>query len=148
MTDFSGKWISTFGPMELTQDGDRVRGVYVYNGVECTIDGTVADGRLTFTYQEPTLTGEGWFEARRNGHAFAGQWRPHGTVPWGDWGGERVGFDGVWSSDFGLMRLVCDGEQVQGFYEGAGGSSLEGVLKGGVLEFRYREPKAAGEGWF
>src|SRR5262245_40899334 len=101
MVDYSGKWLTTFGPMELAQKGKRVQGIYVAGVEECSIDGTLAGDRLTFSYREPTATGEGWFELTRNGQAFVGRWRPDGEGRWGDWVGERVGFDGVWETDYG-----------------------------------------------
>src|SRR5262249_21975804 len=100
MIDFSGKWLTTFGTMNLTQEGERVHGSYVFGSTECLLEGQVANGRLTFTYREPTVAGEGWFEPTRHGQAFVGQWRPLGDPRWGEWVGERVGFDGVWESDF------------------------------------------------
>ena len=64
MSDFSGQWLTTFGPMILNQDGVNVQGSY---GVrqEGVIQGAITDGRLTFTYHEPTTGGEGWFELHR-----------------------------------------------------------------------------------
>src|SRR5262249_13243459 len=90
----------------------------------------------------------GWFELTRNGQAFVGRWRPGGEGRWGDWLGERVGFDGVWESDYGKMRLVRDGDRVHGAYEGAPGATIDGRLANDQLEFAYHEPKVQGEGWF
>ena len=148
MSDFSGKWHATFGPMELHQEGAHVQGDYVFRGVRCTLDGEIQDGRLVFTYQEPDVRGEGWFELTRKGKAFAGQWRAEGDATWRPWVGSRVGFDGLWDTDFGRMRLVQEGERVHGFYELAGGSLIEGRLDGDELAFTYREPGGGGEGRF
>jgi hypothetical protein len=148
MATFAGKWYSTFGKMELTQEGTHVHGFYLPGGTRCLIDGEVAGDRLTFRYQEPAVQGEGWFELTRNGNAFAGQWHPDGADGWADWTGERVGFDGLWDSDFGRLRLVQEGDVVHGFYEEAGGSTLEGRLDDGQLLFTYQEPAAHGHGRF
>ncbi len=148
MGDFSGKWHSTFGPMELFQRGAQVRGHYVFRGVRCTLTGEVHGDRLTFTYQEPTFRGEGWFELTRKGQAFSGQWRADGDPQWRPWVGARVGFDGLWDTDFGRMRLMQDGDRVHGFYELAGGSAVEGRVEGNTLTFTYRETSARGEGRF
>jgi hypothetical protein len=148
MSDFSGKWHSTFGPMELLQKGTRVRGEYVFRGVRATIDGEVQGNRLVFTYQEPGIRGEGWFELTRKGQAFTGQWRADGDEQWRPWVGTRVGFDGLWDTDFGRMRLVQEGTRVHGFYELAGGSAVEGRLDGTTLNFTYQEPGARGTGRF
>ena len=50
------------------------------------------------------------------------------------------GFAGYWSTTFGEMLLVIDGERVTGQYSLGGGSSVEGTVRDGVLRFRYAEP--------
>jgi len=148
MSNFSGEWQTTFGHMNLTQEGTRVRGVYWYMSIECLIEGKVARGKLVFTYQEPTVRGEGWFELTRRGHAFSGTFRPEGADRWEPWEGERIGFDGLWNSSFGLLRLVEQEGRVQGFYEVGGAATLAGRHKGSRLDFNYREPTARGNGRF
>jgi hypothetical protein len=148
MNTFVGDWQSTFGPMNLAADGDQVRGVYHYMGVPCTIEGTLADGKLTFTYREPTVAGEGWFELRRNGQAFAGQYRPDGDPKWDRWEGERIGFDGLWNSSFGLLRMIEEGDHVRGFYEAGGQATITGRREDGRLVFTYQEPQVGGQGRF
>lgn len=143
---FAGRWFTSFGPMNLTQQGDSVQGTYVYNGQECVIQGRVVEGRLQFTYQEPAVGGEGWFALLRPGR-FEGQWRQEGQERWLPWIGER-GFDGIWDSSFGLLRLAQDGDRVFGTYEGLGSSTIEGQVSGDQLTFRYQEPQAGGEGQF
>jgi hypothetical protein len=146
MTDFSGKWQTTFGLMDLVQDKAHVRGAYHYRGAPCPIEGKVEGGRLVFHYQEPDVGGEGWFELTRRGRAFTGQFRPEGTSPWAQWEGERVGFDGLWNTTFGLLRLHEDGDTVRGFYEV--GATIEGQRQGNRLTFDYREPRTHGQGVF
>jgi hypothetical protein len=149
VTDFSGQWQTTFGPMTLEQRGRRVRGVYLCLNAECPVEGEVAGDRLTFTYQEPTVRGEGWFEVTRHGRAFAGQYRPEGTENWDLWEGERVGFDGLWNSSFGLLRLIEEDDgKVRGFYEAAGRSQVRGKVRGNRLTFTYREANVSGRGRF
>ena len=58
------------------------------------------------------------------------------------------GWDGIWATDFGRVRLIEETGRVHGLYECAGPASIEGLARGGVLEFRYREPKVSGEGRF
>lgn len=148
MNNFAGQWQTTFGPMKLTQTGTKVGGVYFCMSAECPIAGKIANGRLVFTYQEPTVHGEGWFELARNGKAFAGQFRPDGAANWEPWEGERIGFDGLWNTSFGLMRLSEDGDEVNGFYEVGGNSTITGRRTGNGLTFTYREPKTRGRGRF
>ena len=148
MTNFSGKWQSTFGPMELTQEGSHVAGSYLSGGAQCLVEGEVRNGRLSFRYQEPAVRGEGWFELLRSGNGFTGQWHPDGVDGLAEWTGERLGFEGLWNSDFGLLRLVREGDVVHGFYEATGGSTIEGRLDGDQLVFTYQEPTVRGEGRF
>ena len=146
MSNFSGRWFTTFGPMELTQDGIQIRGFYSMQQNSCPIEGSMQDGKFHFIYQEPTAEGEGWFELVRHGK-FAGQWRAKGEAKWSSWSGQRE-FEGIWETSFGLLRLVQEPERVLGFYEGAGPCTLAGRLKERRLEFRYCELRAQGEGHF
>ncbi len=143
---FAGRWFTTFGPMELQQQDDRVQGGYRFNGIPCTIQGRLEQGRFVFQYQEPGVRGEGWFALVRPGR-FEGLWRPDGEERWQPWIGERD-FEGIWDSTFGLLKLIQDGERVFGFYEGLGSSTIEGRAVDGKMEFLYREPQAAGQGRF
>jgi hypothetical protein len=147
MPDFSGRWQTTFGTMDLSRRGRRISGTYHFLGGPCGIDGEVHGNRLTFTYREPTVQGEGWFELKRQGRAFAGQYRPHGGR-WESWIGERIGFDGLWNSTFGLLRLVEDEGRVRGWYTLEGGSTLRGRLRGRRCSISYREPEARGRARF
>jgi hypothetical protein len=146
MTNFSGRWFTTYGPMNLTQSGSRVQGTYGPPGMNNTIEGTVKDGTFRFRYREPDVQGEGWFVLERYGK-FIGQWRPDGMQQWGAWTGQR-GFDGIWDSTFGLLRLLQDEDRVRGTYEGLGSSTIDGRVQGDRLVFRYKEPMAQGEGRF
>jgi hypothetical protein len=143
MPNFAGRWHSTFGPLELSQQGSRVSGTY---GGNSTLSGTIQENRLVFRYEEPRAGGEGWFELKRAGK-FVGQWRPDGAEGWGPWSGER-GFDGVWQTSFGPMRLFQHADRIHGFYEGVSPPGLEGRLQEERFVFNYQEPKARGEGWF
>ena len=58
------------------------------------------------------------------------------------------GWDGIWETDFGRVRLVANRGRVHGFYECGGPSSIEGAVRGDALEFSYREPKVSGSGRF
>ncbi len=146
MYDFTGLWLTTFGPLDLTQEGDHVRGSYQGAGGAGRLEGTIAGHRLTFRYEEPAEQGEGFFELRRYGQ-FAGRYCPDGQGRWFDWQGSRE-WDGVWETTFGRLRLFQEAERVHGFYEGVGPSTLEGRLEEDRLVFRYQEPSARGEGWF
>lgn len=149
---FEGLWETTFGPMELKQKGDRIAGSYSMRGASCPIQGRVSKGRFEFTYREGDTTGEGWFQLGTGGGTFAGKWRPTGSEDWQEWKGKRkereTGFEGLWSSSYGRLRLVREGDSIEGVYSGEEGSTIKGKVKGGRFEFRYQEPSARGEGWF
>jgi hypothetical protein len=146
MNDFAGRWFTTFGTMDLEQTRDLVRGSYQMGNNQSHMEGTIKHGKLTFHYREPAAEGEGWFVLERPGR-FAGEWRPIGGEQWSPWVGVR-GFEGVWDSSFGPMKLLEEDGHVLGFYEGVGSSSLQGQKRGDRLEFQYREPEAEGIGWF
>ena len=58
------------------------------------------------------------------------------------------GWDGIWETDFGRVRLIENAGRVHGLYDCGGPSSLAGEVHGDALEFRYREPKVSGAGRF
>jgi hypothetical protein len=147
MFDFSGDWQTTFGPLHLTQRRGKITGSYTYMSAECAIRGTLRAGRFVFTYQDPDRRGQGWFEPIRGGRSFRGQYRPRGGK-WNKWEGERIGFDGLWNSSFGLVRLIEDGDRVIGFYEAGSGATIHGKRAGNRFRFTYRESKGRGEGRF
>jgi hypothetical protein len=146
ISNFSGRWFTTFGHMELTQDGSRVHGYYDFQGNRCSIEGSISDSRLQFTYQEPTVTGEGWFELVRHGR-FVGQWRVKDDERWSSWSGDRQ-FEGIWQSSFGLLRLVQEPDCVLGFYESTEPCHLEGQVENNRLNLRYHESRSQGEARF
>jgi hypothetical protein len=149
---FTGSWLTSFGPMQLKQQGDRVTGSYSMGGVACPLQGKVSKGRYEFTYREGTTTGEGWFQLAKDGKTFLGKWRAKGSTPWLEWNGIRsareTGFAGLWTSTFGRLRLLRKGDAIEGIYTGLGESTITGKVKDGRFEFRYQEPTAKGEGWF
>src|SRR5262245_46018828 len=147
MIDFAGEWHTTFGPMRLVQQDGKVSGHYTYMGVECALNGKIQDGRLDFTYQEPEVHGTGWFELVRGGRAFRGQFCPDGGKT-DNWVGERIGFDGLWNSTFGLFRIIENGATTHGFYDAGGSATIDGKRDGNRLTFTYREPKVRGQGRF
>jgi hypothetical protein len=94
-TSFTGLWKTTYGRMRLRQSGDKVRGIYDYNGV-ARLAGTVKDGKLQFHYEQSDgEAGEGTFELAPDGSGFAGPWRAakrgnNGGAASGEWSGQRL----------------------------------------------------------
>ena len=143
---FSGEWFTTFGPMSLEQRGSSIVGAYRYGNTEGRIEGSVTGDTLTFGYREPNERGEGVFRLLRSGK-FSGSYTVSGDSRARRWEGAR-GWDGIWESDFGRVRLMHEANRVHGYYEGAGLSLIDGQSRDGRLEFRYREPKVSGDGRF
>lgn len=54
-----------------------------------------------------------------------------------------LGFDGVWRTTYGSMRLRLDGERVHGTYSYSTGSRIEGRVEGNLLHATYAEPTGA-----
>jgi len=143
---FAGEWLTTFGWMTLEQRGSKVSGAYRYGDTEGRLDGTLDGNVLRFEYREPNEQGQGVFHLLRAGR-FSGSYTVAGSTRVRRWDGER-GWDGIWDSDFGRVRLLQEAGRVHGFYEGAGSSRIEGLDKNGRLEFCYREPRSEGDGHF
>lgn len=148
---FAGEWQTTFGPMVLSQEGDRVRGTYELDGGR--IDGAVTGDVLRFTYTENRAAGEGEFTLAPTGRSFEGKWRVRGTEEWRTWTGTKLvandTFEGVWQTSFGPMRLVVTGAAAAGTYALGGGSTILGKIDDSRFEFTYEEPGGVvGVGWF
>jgi hypothetical protein len=93
LPDFNGVWKTSFGMMRLIQEGEKVRGCYQF-GTRSEIEGTAADGVLTFTYKEPDgVTGKGTFKLSPDRNAFAGDWSADQGQQEGEWEGSRVNPD-------------------------------------------------------
>lgn len=88
--DFSGTWYTTWGQVNLEQNGNQVSGTYEYSNGE--IEGTVRGNTLEFEWREDTGTyGTGYFVMRADGKGFDGEWKYHDSFGWeGSWSGEDV----------------------------------------------------------
>jgi hypothetical protein len=144
---FDGQWATSFGQMTLRQDGNRVTGSYGRNGTENGIEGTVEAGLLTFRYEEANERGTGWFRLRRPS-SFSGEYlaeRNTRPLPWQGW----RGFDGLWDTSMGRLRLVQEDGRVWGTSESDATLRLQGSLEpGGRLPFRLEGPTIQGAGHF
>jgi hypothetical protein len=142
---FDGQWATSFGQMTLRQDGARVTGTYGRGGAENTLDGTVEAGRLTFRYEEAHERGTGWFRLRRSG-CFSGEYlaeRNTRPLPWQGW----RGYDGLWDTSVGRLRLVQEAGRVWGSSELDASVRLEGDLEpGGRVALRLDGAELNGHG--
>lgn len=143
---YSGRWFTTFGSMQIEQRAAKATGTYRYRGVEGRLEGTVRGDALDFRYDEPGEAGSGEFRLLRPGR-FSGTYLPDGAPAPRRWNGHR-GWDGIWETDYGRMRLLHEESGVHGWYGGATHSSIVGTLQDGEFAFRYEEKSAAGEGRF
>lgn len=157
--DFAGDWSTTYGALRFEQSGARATGRYDMEGTPGLIEGTVAGRRMTFTYREPGVAGEGWFDLAADGATFAGEWRAEGEERFSRWTGERAAsnsapgapsFAGVWSTTFGPLRLRQSGKEVRGVYRMGDGRFAEvaGTAEGATLDFAYDECGVRGSGRF
>jgi hypothetical protein len=144
---FNGQWATSFGQMTLRQDGVRVTGTYGRSGTENTLEGTVEAGQLTFRYEEAHERGKGWFRLRRSS-SFSGEYlaeRNTRPLPWQGW----RGYDGLWDTSVGRLRLVQEAGRVWGSSELDTSVRLEGDLEsGGRLAFRLEGADLKGGGHF
>ena len=135
--DFGGEWIHSFGRMTLEQEGDKVTGSY---GSGFTIDGTVKDGKLTFTYREGRVEGEGYFDLDESGRSFRGEWKIPANRRSGTWlawkrdpdaeKGKPAKFGGYWYSNQGTFFLEQKKDKVEGTYGSTGLGQGRGHRRG------------------
>jgi len=95
--DFSGKWDTNWGVVELEQTGKTVDGSYTYKGVRGTITGEISNDTLYFTWIEvkggQKAEGLGYFVLRDKGSRIVGEWgqsNEYGDWNQGEWKGRRV----------------------------------------------------------
>lgn len=138
-----GAWRTPFGVLTLSISGKQVAGHY---GEHATLRGTLDDDVLTFDYEEPGERGTGRFTLKRAGK-FDGHYCAEGSGTPRPWPGER-GWEGLYDTTFGRLRLLHDEQSVEGFYEAAGPAALQGRAEGDRLHFHYEERNASGEGYF
>ncbi|MEN8209493.1 MAG: hypothetical protein ABFR50_09615, partial [Candidatus Fermentibacteria bacterium] len=123
LPDYSGTWETTYGTLFLEQENAVVSGYYTLDGYS-TVEGTVApNGKLVFTYSEPTASGEGWFELSDDSGSISGMWRPDGGGQWFEWEGYRAGA-GVASSNW-LVILESEWQSSLSEQEYSFGEMLE-----------------------
>lgn len=158
-TSFAGIWDSTYGTISLTQDGAKVTGHYSSQMLVGTLKGAVTGRRLTLRYKEiDGTTGQAFFELDKSGDSFAGSWRADGETEWAPWNGTRqarekaevqpLGFNGLFDTNYGRLRLSKRGASVRGRYSGGKGR-LRGAIRNGVLRFQFKEKGGLkGRGWF
>lgn len=132
--------------MQLEQHGAKVTGSYRYGSTDGQIDGRVRGSLLRLRYSEGAQSGSGEFRLLRYGK-FSGFYIPEGQKTPHPWEGHR-GWDGLWETDFGRLRMIQECDRVLGSYTGAADSELRGRDSGGRLAFRYKETNASGEGRF
>ena len=91
--DFSGEYLTHYGPLQLTRTGDQVRGVYTTDdGKDSTVTGTVRGNILTGRWAEPGRKGTLRFTLDPDGRSFTGSFAFDGDPnEAGEWGGHCRG---------------------------------------------------------
>jgi hypothetical protein len=132
---FAGRWLTSFGPMVLAQDGSRVHGTYGRDVTEHPIEGTATADEFAFRYSEPQERGTGRFKLRRYGR-FTGEYLAEGApraIPWQGW----RDCDGLWDTQLGRLRFVQeDPRRVFGLAEYDAAARIEGEFDGSRLTFK------------
>jgi hypothetical protein len=115
---YTGHWFTSFGPMILNDHGERITGTYGPSGKENTLEGSSENGVLAFRYAEDLEQGAGTVRLKRANH-FAGIYLADGrprSLPWLGW----RGFDGLWDTSIGRLRLIEGDDGVKALHEFAG----------------------------
>jgi len=155
---FTGKWDTDWGGMNLLQVGNTLTGTYDYEGgkIQGTIDGNTATGTWSEapSYQPPLNAGDFIFILSADGKIISGKWR-FGSCDWdGDIRGTRGeqpappipptptptptpitptgDWSGTWSSNWGQMTLSQNGNQVTGSYTHDNGK-ISATVSGNTL---------------
>jgi predicted esterase len=84
----NGLWLTELGLMELTQNGDEVKGRVARRGTS-TLDGKAIGRRLDFRFMI-FQSGHGWFDFTADGKSFSGAANTDGYFPWFGWKGRRA----------------------------------------------------------
>lgn len=155
---FTGKWKTDYGEMNLVQNGTSLTGNYGWdNGkIEGTVNGNTATGTWSEApdYKPPDSAGDFVFTLASDCKSFKGQWR-YGTCEWdGDIYGKRSSppvnptpdtpvtpvtpvtptpqgpwIAGTWNTQWGQMVLTQSGNTVSGTYTHDNGK-ITGTISG------------------
>jgi predicted esterase len=82
---FAGLWLTDLGLMNLTQEGDSVKGRYAIRGTS-GIEGKVTGRRLDFRFTG-FRNGQGWFDLSPDGKSLRGASNTDGFAQWFGWSG-------------------------------------------------------------
>ena len=172
---FTGKWKTSFGEMNLVQNGNILTGSYTWDNGQ--INGTVNGNTATGTWTESGTyknTGDFIFKLASDCRSFTGKWR-YGTC---DWDGDIIGkrsaqtvpdnniqpapdtnnqpppqgpwIAGTWKTQWGTMVLGQSGNTVTGTYTHDNGK-ITGTVSGNTFSGwwsespSYSPPKDAGQ---
>ncbi len=160
---FTGVWDTDFGDLTLTQNGNKLKGNYSYQGGR--VDGTIVDVNTAIgtwseapTYRAPQDAGDFIFTIQPGCKRIKGQWR-YGACDWdGDITGTRESqpappsppiipatpipstpaalsspWAGTWDTDWGDMVLSHSGNQVMGTYTHDSGK-ISGTVSGDTFK--------------
>ena len=81
MADFSGYWMTSWGPMQIEQDGNEVNGTYAAHGWS-SFEGTVTGRRMNFQWKKLHWSGEAWLEMSIDGKRIFGATKADAPSTW------------------------------------------------------------------
>lgn len=149
--DWSGEYVTNFGPLRLTQDGDTVTGKYGFQN-QGSVTGTVKKGKLSLEFRRGRDNGTA--ELEMDGQRLTGKWK-HTRGNGGSWHGwkkhPKAGrgkgkFAGVWYSSQGIIKIEQKGKEVKGTYGAQGFGKIDGVVSGRILNLNWKRLRWNGTG--
>lgn len=148
--DITGTYETDFKEMELSVDGNNVTGTYEHN--DGRIEGTLDGYTLSGWWHQSNGKGRFIFHFNTDFSGFVGEWGNNEEEPHRQWNGMKSGlqeiaplenFPGLYKTNFGVMTLHVDGNNVTGKYDYKDGR-IEGTLDGTTLTGRWKQSNGEG----
>ncbi len=161
-----GTYDTTYGMMELFQNGSMISGTYTGHTGTGTVEGLLDGNTLRGTWRDEDANGRIAFVFNPDMSKFSGYWSYNNLEPKagsGDtWVGNRTGsaskmvasqpvqtplqVGGTYETGYGNMQLHQNGNKVSGTYKSyTGDGSVEGTLQGNVLIGTWKDSRSSGQ---
>lgn len=159
---WAGLWDTDYGLMKVSQTGANVTAHYGTNMVN-NVKGTVSGNVLTGTWTEGSSTGKVHFTISPDGATFTGKYGSGAEPPTKAWNGKNrnhtpkpgtvtgskpaaatASFAGVWTTDYGVMKITQTGDKVTGKYGTTQTNTIAGTVVGKVLRGTWKEGTSTG----
>lgn len=168
-----GTYDTTYGMMELFQNGSMISGTYTGHTGTGTVEGLLEGNTVRGTWKDESAAGRITFVFTPGMQTFSGYWSYGGVEPrqglgsgeGGAWEGTRTGTPakqsqaiaqpvqssqtprllGSYDTTYGKMELSQSGNRISGTYTGHTGSgTVEGVLDGSTLRGTWKDESGNG----